>query len=193
MTRQRVHGLDTPFCEWIRSQPTLDSVRHALTVNDCDLILHKYKTVVDRVGSRGLQMLMWVEIKTHSAMPSAEQRQTLFDNHQLLCEKRKRLIDSITGGKRSVWHFGVFVLSLSGTTPDDSNTIRWCRFNDRGDLISNVISRTDLMDILSFAVDPTACKSLGTATRRHHSEKTLVVQERMPLGFLTEVLIKRTS
>lgn len=194
MTRERRFGQDTPFCAWIRQREDLNASRHSLTVNDTDLVLHKYKTNVDSVGTRSLQLHMWVEIKTYGGMPSSTQRQTLFDYHQMLCDKRRKLVDSMSpNSRRSVWHFGVYVLSLSGTTPDDSELIRWCCFNKQGALVERVISRDDLVKILRFDVEPSGYKSIGSAMRRHHKNRELIVTERMPLGFDTDVIVRKRS
>lgn len=193
MTTQRRHGEDTPFCAWLRANPDLDSIRHSLTVNDNDLIIHKYRTKVDGLGTRGVQLQMWLELKTFGAMPNDNQRQTLFDHHQLLARKQRLLDARNPGQRRSVWHFGAFVLSLSGTTPDNSNRILWCRFDAAGALDANEVTVDQLIRILRFDVAPDWFDPIEGRLRRHHKTQQLIMVQRMPLGFDTEVLVKKSS
>lgn len=193
MTTSRRFGNDeTEFQAWIRAHPEIDSLRHAVTVNDCDLVLQKYKTVVDGIGTRDVQLHMWVEVKTHSAMPNNTQRESLFDHHQLLMNKRRKLVSAISRTERSVWHFGVYVLSLSGTAPDNSSRIDWCSFDSRGALQRQPIDCETLCGILRFDVSPDDVKD-ALRLRRHHKTTELIRDERTPLGFVVPVVIRRSS
>ena len=165
-------------------------MRYSLTLNDVDLMLHRFMTSVDRCGTRDVQHLMHLEIKTRGAMPNPHQRQTLFFLHQLL-ENKKRLLDSLTGGRRSVWHFGVSVLSMHGVSPEDGPPMHWCRFRDDGEFLCADVDVRTLRMLLRFEIDADTRDPLDQ--RRHHLTRELVVPETTPLGFVTERKVVRRS
>ncbi len=57
MTRSRMFGSDVPFCDWMRSNPELPSysASHAIgfVATDVDVLVHRYLTKVDSIGTRG--------------------------------------------------------------------------------------------------------------------------------------------
>lgn len=192
MTRPRVYGEDTPFCAWLRGHDALDSVRDAFTAHDVDLHCHKYKANVDGVGTRDVQLLMMLEIKTRGAMPSREQKETLFFQHQCQVSKRKR-VNSSTGKLTSVWNFGCSLLSLPAERPDDAPHMRWCRFDPKGKgkwTIQEIDEQT-LVRILAFDIDPDSLMPLSL--RRHHKTSQLWQETTTPLGFQTVQLVVARS
>lgn len=191
MTRARIWGTDTPFGNWTRNHPELDSVRHGITINDQDYMIHKYKTNVDGLGARVVQLMMNTEVKTNGAMPSNTQRQTLFFEHQLL-NKRRTLNDVLSGRKSAVWHFGCFVLSIPESYPGEySDTVIWCRFGDDGSLIPSELTVDQLVGVLSFRLNPITLAQLSL--RRHHKKMAVVSTEKVPLGFSTDCIVTRKS
>lgn len=139
---------DVPFLVWIRSVESLDSVQRSLTVNDCDLMLQKYRVA----GSRAFQFHMLVEVKTFNVMPDDTQRETLFDYHQL--RGLRVLLSAHSSQYRHVTHWGAFVLSLSGDRPDTSERISWYRFDERGVLHGQDMDYPTLISVLGFDVEP---------------------------------------
>lgn len=189
MTAPRRFGEDSPFNRWLRGEPDLDSHANGITVNDCDLLVHKYRT---RQCGKRVHLKMLVEVKTRSAMPSDVQRETLFDWHNCAKSKRRRL-SAMTGKVRAVWNFGVFVLCLSGTDPTDSARIEWCQFDDVGELHPVAIDRETLIRLLRFDIAPDNFSVMTSRMRLHHKKSELRVVQRMPLGFEVEVLVRRSS
>lgn len=189
MTRDRVFGDDTPFGAWLRAQPSLDSTRSALAASDVDMMLHRYKANIDGMGSRRVALMMNVEVKTRLAMPSDSQRQTLFFQHQLLHEKRA--LRDIKPGKVSVWHFGYFVLSISGERPDESDEMYWMRFADDGSFEPDPVTHQQLLDILGFRLNPETLRDLSL--RRHHKTRRIIMRELTPLGFEVDRVLTRHS
>lgn len=191
MTRERIFGEDTPFGAWVRRRPNLDSILHGITVNDKDYMFHKYKDNVDGMGARMVHLMMNVEEKMYGAMPSKTQLQTLFFEHQLL-NKKLPLKDVYGPGKIAVWHFGCFVVSMPATYPGEiSDTVTWCRFDEKGRLIPTEITVDQLDGVLGFRLNPVTLDDLSL--RRHHKEMKIVSTEKAPLGFPTERIITRRS
>src|SRR5215470_12279681 len=66
MTEPRHASYDeTPFGAWVRRQPEIESRRTGLSVTDIDWCFHKFKTSVDRLGTREIQLMLMVELKTY--------------------------------------------------------------------------------------------------------------------------------
>jgi len=189
MTRQRNFGDNKPFEQWSRDHPQLHSIKRSHTVFDQDIMVHKYQADVDSIGTRQVQLLMNIEVKTRGCRPVFPQLETIFFHHQLL--QRKTRLLTLRGFKVSVWCFGYFGLSLGGTTPLDGS-IEWGRFTDKGEMFwVDVPDEQGLVDILSFKLDPMTLKPLEL--RRHHKNNTLTRIVKTELGFLTEETIKRSS
>ena len=79
MTRQRHFGNDTPFCAWMRAHPRLPSSGpvFGFTATDSDVVVHRYKAEVDGVGTRDMQAIMQIEVKTSMSQPKPSQLDTL--------------------------------------------------------------------------------------------------------------------
>jgi hypothetical protein len=187
MTRDRIFGEhETPFGRWLRSkghEGVLPS--SSLVASDCDFIIHRYKMEVDGIGQRAVQALMFLEVKTRNADPSDSQRDTMWLNHLLCSDKRKKV------NGRSVWHFGVSFLSLPGETPDDAPGARWGRFQKGGVIHWTHISSRQIEQLLHFDIDPDSF--CARPFRRHHVTREVQVVERFPLGFQSETRIKHAS
>lgn len=182
---------ETPFGGWVREQDDLDSISQCLTVNDVDMMFHKYKIHLDGIGPRKIQFMFDLEVKAFDRMPSSDQRQTLFFHHQLL-SKKGPLRDSRNGGKASVWHFGFFVLSMGGAHPGEANPcLNWCRFDGSGRLFPVPISVHSLKEILRFDIRPDTLEPLSL--RRHHKTQKVELLEETPLGFTVPCVVTRRS
>ena len=193
MTTQRRDGgaEETPFGKWVRAQDDLDSISECLTVNDVDMMFHKYRIELDGIGPRKVQLMLDLEVKTFDRMPSSDQRQTLFFHHQLLSSTGP-LLDSRNGGQASVWHFGFFVLSMSGLHPGEPDPcLMWCRFDEVGKLFPVPISVQSLKEILRFDIRPDTLEPISL--RRHHKTQRVEYTETTPLGFVTPRIVKRRS
>jgi len=175
MTKARVFGNDQPFMAWLRRCDELRSGAGFVTT-DVDLLAHSYVTSVDGVGTRELQSLMFVEVKTGRAKVSRSQRDTLFKQHMLSVTDRPVKILGQT-----IRHFGVSFCYLSGLTPDESDCIRWGRFDRNGDIRGTNISRDQLIELLGFRLHPETLTS--SPFRRHHKTKMIVCEEITNLGF----------
>jgi len=196
--RRRDGGRDeTPFGAWVRGRDDLHSQRDWMNVNDADWLFHRYKTHDDANGTRKLQHLMFVEVKTHCSgtirdhLPD-HQREVLFYHHQLLtCHGKGSQLGARTLRRPfarpavRVWHYGVFVLAFEGGGPQDG-TIAWCRFEENGGMTATQIwDAESLAEILRFERDPRDIRR-KLDTRRHHKTQRTVVKEEQPLGFTVE-------
>jgi len=186
MVRPRIFGSDTDFCRWMRNCPLLPCVGEdfGFVASDNDLTIHRYKTCVDSVGTRSVQGIMQVEIKTRGGWPSDSQIDTL-SKVNLFCG------DKTTNGV-CVRFFGVFVLSMSGTSPDDSNEIRWGSIPRGRSIGSSAYVRWELIDIKMlidiFRFDRHPRNLRDTKPfRRHHKTNEFIEIERTELGFDTPV------
>ena len=192
MTRDRLYGSDTPFGQWLRQQPDLDSHQEGLVISDSDWMFQKYRmNIVDNVGTRELQFLMMVEVKTRCGEPSSSQQETLFFYHQML--NRKTMLRRINRSPVMVWSFGVFVLSLEGEEPEASHRMRWGVFQSDGSLqyfCTNSIET--IKEVLRFDRRPSEPQK-ELELRRHHSTQEITVTECMPLGFAIEKVVMRRS
>lgn len=192
MVRERMYGSDTEFCEWMRHCEQLPSYdeNFGFVASDNDLTVHRYKTVVDSVGTREVQGIMQVEIKTRKGKPSDSQIDTLTKLNLFNGDKK------VNG--THIRFFGVFVLVLSGTTPDNSSDMWWAiapkdRFlGDANHLKIHHINRPKLIDILRFERHPrnlTDCNPF----RRHHKTQQFIETELTPLGFEVQKIVTKRS
>lgn len=193
MTKERRHGNDSCFGDWLRSQPDIrSSIPHCITANDVDYILHRYATNSDGIGERNVHLLMHVEVKVLGGEPSGNQLQTLHFWHQLTRDKRQRLVDLKAQRKTSVWSFGVFVCSCPGFYPGDkTEAVNWCVFDEDGQLNKQEITVEQLKMLLRFELHPETLQKLDL--RRHHKTKVLVTTEQTPLGYTVEKIITARS
>ena len=191
MTRERMYGSDTEFCNWMRSCPELPSYSKdfGFVASDNDVTVHRYMTSVDSVGTREVQGIMQIEVKTRQGKPSPSQMDTLsklnlFEGH--------KIINGVY-----VNFFGVFLLILSGTNPDDSSEIWWGSipskrfFSNPMDIRWTLIDKQKLVRLLCFELHP--INLTDKAFRRHHKTQEILAVEMTPLGFEVEKkLIKRS-
>jgi len=175
MTRARVYGSDTDFMDWVRRQPNMDSRRDGFVVSDCDCFIHRYMRPVDGIGTREIQALMFLEVKTRNGDLTTSQQDTLSK------------VDIFKGHckKRGIRHFGVSVLRMSDTSPDDSSLIQWGRFrDDGGNLQYREITREQLIGLMLFDLHPDNLTS--QPFRRHHKTREIMAVKTAPLGFSYE-------
>lgn len=189
MIRERVFGTDPDFCAWLRKQekelPSY-SKNIGFVASDVDITLHRYLTAIDGIGSREIQAMMMLEVKSRNGKPSFSQLDTLYKWH-LLSNMRKKLGNTLLCG------FGVSVLVMSGTDPDNSETMQWGRFkpSDNGKLSYREINLFQLYKLLKFELHPDNLTL--QPFRRHHKTTAISVVEQMPLGFQVEKIIKQVS
>jgi hypothetical protein len=178
---------------WLRAQqkelPSY-SADVGFVATDVDLFIHRYLTgVQDAMGTRDIQALMMVEVKTRGGSVQDSQRDTLAKIHAC-CGMRE-----VDYYGQILRHFGVSFLFLSGTTPDDSDEIIWGRFDrkkaDRQHIKCKGITRERLFELLRFDRHP---DNMSTrAFRRHHLTRELEQVVKAPLGFEYLLKVKKRS
>lgn len=185
MTRLRIYGSDVPFCAWMRACRDLPSTSEVcgFVANDVDLFLHRYLVEIDKMGSREIQAMMYVEVKTRNGSPSSSQHDSLWKQNAFQGAKRLR--------GDYIRHFGVSILRLSGLTPDDSSEMRWGRFTNAGELCWREIGYSTLTALLRFELHPQSFEF--RPFRRHHLKEIITTTVKVPLGFETEAIVCRTS
>jgi len=185
MTVRRIYGKDTPFSAWLRAEPELGSYEHGITITDIDYIFHRYAAPVDRVGTRELQLMMHLELKSNGApAPNPSQAETLFFEHQILKSSKER---KRTDDKEDVLvkHFGVFILWLNGSSPADSTIILWGVFTRKGGIKWHKIKDVKtLIRILRFDIHPRTL--IPNPLRRHHKDEAICTKEMTPIGIEIE-------
>jgi hypothetical protein len=160
MTRER---------EWMRNCKDLPSVGRdfGLSASDNDVTLHRYMTSVDQQGTREVQALMQIEVKTRRGKPTTAQMDTL-SKLNMFCGQK----DTDQGVVR---FFVVFLLVMSGVDPDTSEYMWW------GVIEWHQIDKQKLIELMRFDRHPRNLKTL--AFRRHHASRTIYEQQQTPLGF----------
>lgn len=192
-TARRNPNGQTPFGSWVQSHPDLEAITHSLTVTDADMMFHKYKTYVDAIGTRQIQLQMWVEVKTYGANLTKSQHETLFDHHQGLCTRKQTVMRrSPFGGMRQVWHFGVCILRLQEDVPTDGG-IEWGVFNPDGSIEWYPNGTCEaLVDLLRFNSRPDDPRQ-PLSIRRHHKNSFYIQNVKTELGFsVDERLVVRS-
>lgn len=190
MTRDRIYGSDTPFMAWVRQCTELPSFSREIgwVQTDNDATIHCYMSPVDGLGSRQIQSMMHLEVKTRRGVPTNSQFDTLF--------KLDRFSGEVTVNSQTVRHMGVSILSMDGTSPDDSIEFQWGRFRRNGrtwrDHDWHPITRTMLIQLLQFRVTPWH-PFAPNPFRRHHKTQRIIVVERTPLGFECEKEVVKRS
>jgi hypothetical protein len=188
MTRTRAYGEDSDFGDYIRKQPGMDSRK--LAVNDCDWMFQRYRTTVDSIGTREIQSIMWVEVKTRGAVPRKSQLETLSLFHEGALRASK---STWARGQKVIRHHGVSVLSFTGTSPLNSEVIWWGRFrsDDLMDIHWRQVTEAQMIGLLMF--DLHSDNLTPQPYRRHH--KTGVIEQlvTLPLGFNTHVKVETRS
>ncbi len=181
MTRDRYYGSDTEFCAWLRACKELPSFGKdfGLSVSDNDVTIHRYMTSVDGLGTREVQAIMQIEVKTRLGKPPTAQMDTLSKLNMFAKQKETR--------QGIVRFFGVFILVMDGLSPDDSKLMFWgiipksLIVTDAKKLKWRSIDRNDLIRLLRFEIHPATFEP--NVFRRHHKTRKLVQVVRTPLGF----------
>jgi hypothetical protein len=144
------------FLGWLRDNPRLDSIKQGVVATDCDLWIHKYKTL----GSREYQFLMLLEIKEYGKQVDKWQRDTLHIANQLLRNRRNKTkfqksseprierVFSVLANKHvNVCCFGVHSLIVHGDgRKTDSCRLTWDSQHE--------ITAEQLESLLLFDMDP---------------------------------------
>lgn len=188
----------TGFMAWLRANPRLHSIRDGVVATDCDVWIHRYKTV----GGREFQFLMLLEVKEHGKEISDTQRDTLHVANQLLRNRRNKIRYQADDGPRIckvysaasrrdvfVCCFGVHLLTIYGDgTHADKCRMTWDhRFE---------INADQLEQLLLFELDPDDHSKLdhrpfGKGAR--HKTTVAIKDIEMPLGFSVSKPIVRKS
>ena len=181
----KVHTADMPFGRWLRSKgrnggPLPSSL---FVASDCDFILHRYKTEVDKFGSREFQHIGIVEAKSFKSHVNSSQLDTLSKLHTRLygrgeTEEYKNIC---------VRHWGVAVLRLERDTPSNGRMI-WSHLSDSKEV---EIDEQVLIELLSF--ERHWKNRSFYPVRRHHKTDSYKTLEQMPLGFTVDKLITNRS
>lgn len=184
MTRDRLFGSDVPLMAWCREKGKTGELPSCspdcgLVQTDVDAYWHRYKTCIDKIGSRDVQISMETEWKTRGANLTESQADTYRKKHAMIMPRLK-------------WHgqelinFGVSVVRLSGSTPDDSEWIKWGRFirGAASGMSWNDISVDQLLKLIRFDIHPDTFNS--GYLRRHHKTRVVQVFEKSALGFEVE-------
>uniref|UniRef100_A0A6M3LKQ2 Uncharacterized protein n=1 Tax=viral metagenome TaxID=1070528 RepID=A0A6M3LKQ2_9ZZZZ len=170
-----IHTAETQFSRDVRNEQSLDSnFGYGVADIDCDsqrIIIHKFKCG----GSREIQAMMDIEVKTRGADLSESERDTLHMRNQVIRNRRqtptkeKRFesgraplkVFSLKN-KKNVFlrHFGVHVLRFSHTSWTDSEWIEWDKQR---------IGSTALLSLLRFEIDADTMQRMDG--RPHHLSK----------------------
>ena len=194
MTAPLRNGTETPFSEWLRKHPDIDSKDDFINVTDVDYLFQRYEQEVpDPIrGTRKLQLAMWVELKTHNAPVPFAQRELLYFHDQLLNTMgNSRKIQRISGDRVAVWHFGVKILVLPEEHPGQSRYFKWGQFEEDGTITYKEIRTCSLPFLLNFQIRPDNFKK--TRLTQHHAITEMMVREVTPLGFEVDRIIEKRS
>jgi hypothetical protein len=149
----------SPFAEWTRGEPRLESTREGLASADIDWIWHRFKIN----GERGKEHIMLIEDKSHWADVSPSQRDTLIKVHQMIPHRRAIPVLNNRGQTVLVRFWGYFKLRYDGDPFERSTRIEW---NNKP------ISIKQLVGILRFEIDPVTLVRMDPRFHHHHPEKT---------------------
>lgn len=191
MTRDRIYGEDTPFGRWMREQGRIVGAMpsSAFVSSDCDYIIHRYKTVVDGYGTRDVQSLMILEVKTNGAKPRFAQIDSMWLTH--LCANTSKPRRKVEDSCKVVFHHGVSFLSMSGTTPENSETMEWGRFGKAAAITWRSISVANLIDLMMFDIHPD--NFARNPYRRHHKVQSIERMVMQPLNFPAWEIVTQRS
>lgn len=170
MTRPAIDKRDEPFSDWIRNHPSLDSVRESLSVQNADLIIHRFsarqesrRTTIAKI----FEHIQILEVKAFDADQPFAQRDTwqVFDAIARKIRAGKRCGIKIAdrrrpGCKRTVRWLGVHLLQMSGDRPDRSDRMIWDG--------KYQIDEQTLVELIRFDRDPDHPLRL-LDLRRHHA------------------------
>lgn len=214
--RMRIHGEDKPFADWVRNHEDLESHPPVgFTQTDIDVLVHRYWTEVDGMGSRDIQCLMHIETKTRNGFPSRSQADTLakLDLHACKTRHEAKAFNGLV-----VHWWGCFFLRMTGTAPDNSKEMFWggfpalestscpncnqetlrtaheckCGFMFSGPEIRwRLIDAEMLLALLRFEIDPVNFVPLSYRRHKKKGQPVIVVEEQMPLGFSVDRCVQR--
>ncbi len=173
MTRPRRDGNEPPFNQWFRDNPRLDSIKESLSVLDSDLWDHKFRIHSDRRGSRDVQHLSLIEVKTFEAELTEAQRDTLWVITTALMRKKEgcnrpfifQMPHYFRNGSnrrcnlRTVWCWGAHVLRMSHDSPQSSGWMMW----DKKEIDVEMLE-----ELLRFERDHFTLRP--RSDRRHHAD-----------------------
>lgn len=158
------HTAETAMERWIRGHPQLDSREAGIVRFDIDILLHRYMIKTDWLrGTRTLQCMMFIEVKTHGANVTPSQQDTLSALSQIMRNRRanrhahkrgRHAADHVPPSK--VWSiaskkkvrlrlYGGHLLRLSDVDPPSSEWITWD---------NKPIDVETLVKLLRFDLDP---------------------------------------
>lgn len=143
----------------MRTNPRLDSRDFGLSITDSDLWVHRYLTKVDRCGTREINHLMLVEVKTFSATVPFAQADTFAVINAVLHKADGIMIPlpAPQKGVRMIRVWGVHVLRMTDASPEESQYMWW---DDKK------IDLPMLEEVLRFERDPFTMRK--RSDRRHH-------------------------
>lgn len=187
MTTKRRDSNESPFSEWLRNHPEIESNQKKMSVTDADIWFHRYsernekKRKISADIRDVIDFVMLVELKVNNADMTFAQRDTLSVIDAVLREscstvsaKRKNLkIPDMRryGSERIVRCYGVHLLQLSGMRPQDSKIILW----DKKPICEEI-----LIELLRFDRDPDNPRKF-IDTRRHHKPSQLELYPQLKL------------
>lgn len=181
MTRDRIFGSDVPFMAWCRSCGALPSWSSECgwVQTDVDTFVHRYLTCVDRQGTRDVQPMMEIEVKTRSGNLTQSQLDTYRKKHATT-------IPHLKWNGQTLVNYGVSFVRMDGTTPTDSQWLKWGRFTRSSafDVAWHDINVDQLVQLLRFDLNPNTLAA--NSFRRHHATRKVLISEATPLGFVAE-------
>jgi hypothetical protein len=162
---------ETDFERWVRSNPNLDASGSGIVRFDLDMLLHRYKFLIDGKGDRNFQCMMFVEVKCFLAEPTPAQTDTLSALNQIMRNRRvnihKKPRQQSTGPARikskmlnrdvALGLYGGHLLQFDATSPANSKKILWDH---------NEIDQQTLVELLLFQRDPDCPNRLMDHRRR---------------------------
>jgi hypothetical protein len=178
------HTAENGFSRWSRKMAHQGNLPSSVyVVSDIDQIIHRYKTEIDRQGTREVQHIGFLEVKSNQAKVSASQKDTLLKLHRRLYGDGK----VIEYGDKYLKFWGVSVLRMENTCPE-SGRLTWQHYEGGEQKLIGISTLLDLLLFVrhwtNFATQP---------LRRHHKTSEIIIQEKTALGFTVEKpIVKRT-
>lgn len=169
------HTAETAFERWMRNHESMDSRIEGIVRFDCDVVLHRYLQKIDKAGTRDIQCLMLIEVKSRGADVAASQEDTLSMLSQVLRNRRRNRHQSKLGRhaedriapcrtyskklrrKVTLWSFGIHLLQMAHDSPEDSEWMTWDR--------TTPIDQDRLLKILRFEIDPDTLRPIDWRRR----------------------------
>ena len=181
MTRDRLFGSDVPFMAWCRSCKLLPSWSPdcGWVQTDVDTFIHRYLTCIDKQGTREVQPMMELEVKTQGGDLTNSQVDTYRKKHATTMPHLKWRGQTLV-------NYGVSFVRMDGTSPEDSTWIKWGRFNRSSlqEIVWHDIEFDQLIQLMRFELNPDTLST--NSFRRHHKTRKVLVVEKTALGFVAE-------